>query len=127
MTSVPGMVLIMPGTFIDRPIARMLLVLVCLYAPYAWLVLIDYPWDSYRWLWIKMWLVLPGILVHLSQTIHLLPDWMGFLIMGAVTCGIVVLSTVLAARSKRSAIIVSIIVGLLSCANSWISYRLFLL
>ena len=117
----------MAGTLFDRPIARILLVLVCLYAPYAWLVLIDYPWDSYRWLWIKMWLVLPGILVHLIQAIHLLPDWMGFLIMGAVTCGIVALSTVLAARSKRSAIIVSVIVGLLSCANSWISYRLFLL
>ena len=116
----------MAGTLIDRPIARILLVLVCLYAPYAWLVLIDYPWDSYRWHWIKMWLVLPGILVHLIQAIHLLPDWMGFLIMGAVTCGIVALSTVLAARSKRSAIIVSIIVGLLSCANSWIAYRLFL-
>jgi hypothetical protein len=116
----------MAGTLIDRPIARILLVLVCLYAPYAWLVLIDYPWDSYRWLWIKMWLVLPGILVHLIQAIHLLPDWMGFLIMGAVTCGIVALSTVLAARSKKSAIITSIIVGLLSCANSWITYKLFL-
>ncbi len=117
----------MTGTNLDRPTSRILLVLVCLYAPYAWLVLMDYPWDSYRWLWIKMWLVLPGILVHAVQAIHLLPDWVGFLIMGAVTCGIVALSTVLAARSKRSAIIVSIMVGLLSCANSWISYRLFLL
>ena len=94
----------MAGTLIDRPIARILLVLVCLYAPYAWLVLIDYPWDGYRWHWIKMWLVLPGILVHLSQTIHLLPDWIGFLIMGAVTCGIVALSTVWrhGARGQRS-------------------------
>jgi hypothetical protein len=121
------MVLIMTGTLLDRPIARILLVLVCLYAPYAWLVLIDHPWDAYRWLWIKLWLVHTGILVLLSRTILLMPDWMGFLIMGAVTCGIVALSTVLAARSKRSAIIVSVIVGLLSCANSWFSYRLFLL
>jgi hypothetical protein len=73
-----------------------------------------------------MWLLLPGVLVHLIQAISLLPDWMGFLIMGAVTCGIVAVSTVLAARTKRSAIIVSVIVGLLSCANSWLSYRLFL-
>ena len=116
----------MAGTLLDRPIARILMVLVCLYAPYAWLILIDYPWDSYRWLWIKLWLVLPGILVHLIQAIHLLPDWIGFLIMGAVTCGIVLLSTVLAARSKRSAIIESVIIGLLSCANSWITYKLFL-
>jgi len=115
----------MAGILINRPIARILMVLVCLYAPYVWLVLIDYPWDSYRWLWIKLWLLLPGILVHLIQAIHLLPDWMGFL--GAITFGIVAVSIVLAARSKRSAIIGSIIIGLLSCANSWISYRLFLL
>src|SRR6516225_8583185 len=104
------MIPIMAGTLIDRPIARVLLVLVCLYAPYAWLVLIDYSWDGYRWLWIKLWLVLPGILVPLIQPIHRLPDWMGFIIMGVVTCGIVALSTVFAARSKRSAIIVSLIV-----------------
>jgi hypothetical protein len=52
---------------------------------------------------------------------------MGFLIMGAVACGIVALSTVLAARSRRLAIIVSVVVGLLSCANSWFSYQMFLL
>ena len=63
----------MTGTLNDRATARILLVLFCLYAPYAWLVLIDYPWDSYRWQWIKMWPVLPGILVHLNPTIHLLP------------------------------------------------------
>jgi hypothetical protein len=115
----------MAGALIDRPIARLVLVLVCLYAPYAWLVLIDYPWDGYRWLWIKLWLVIPGILVLLNRGIHLLPGWAGFLIMGLVACGIVVLCTVLAARSKRSAIVVSIIVGLVSSANSWISYQLF--
>ena len=36
----------MAGTLIERPLAQTLLVLVCLYAPYAWLVLIDYPWDG---------------------------------------------------------------------------------
>jgi hypothetical protein len=73
-----------------------------------------------------MWLLLPGLLIHLIQAVHLLPDWMGFLIMGAATCGIVAVGTVLAARNKRSAIIVSVIIGLLYSANSWIGYRLFL-
>jgi hypothetical protein len=121
------MISIMARTLLDNPIARIAPVLVCLNALYACLVVIDYPWDSYSWLWIKLWLLLPGTLVHLIRAIHLLPDWMGFLIMGAVTCGIVAVSTVLAAGSKRSAIIMSIIVALLSRANSWISYRLFLL
>ena len=120
------MISIMARTLLDRPIARILLALVCLYAPYAWLVLIDYPWDSYRWLWIKMWLVLPGILVHLIQAIHMLLDWMGFLIMGAVTCGIVFKITLSAARGWQSAVIVSVLAALLSAANSWIAYRMFL-
>jgi hypothetical protein len=120
------MISIMARTVLGRPIARILLVLVCLYAPYAWLLLIDYPWDRYRWLWIKLWVALPGILALFVPAIHLLPDWMGFLIMGAATCGVVAVSTVPAARNTKSAIIVSVIVGLVSCANSWISYRLFL-
>ena len=57
----------MARPLLDRPIARVLLVLVCLYAPYAWLVLIDRPWDSYRLLWVKLWLILPGILVLLNR------------------------------------------------------------
>src|SRR3954471_15969888 len=116
------MVLIMAGKLIDRALGRIPPALVCLYAPYAWLVLMNYPWDSYRWYWIKTWPVLPGILVHANQTIHLLPDWIGYLIMGAVTCGIVALVTILAARGSRAAaIIVSILVILLSSVNSWIS------
>ena len=74
-----------------------------------------------------MWLLVPGILVHLIKATHLLPDLIGFLIMGAATCGIVDLGAMLAARGKRSAITVSVIIGLLSCANSWINYKSFLL
>lgn len=36
--------------------------IVVLYAPYAWLLTIDYLWSSYRWSWIRMWPVLPGLL-----------------------------------------------------------------
>ena len=31
------------------PIVRMLICLFCLYAPYSWILLIDYPWNGYRW------------------------------------------------------------------------------
>ena len=37
-------------------------VAVCLYAPFAWLVLIDYPWNAYRLSWLKLWPILPGFL-----------------------------------------------------------------
>lgn len=29
------------------------------YAPYGWLVTMDYQWSEYRWFWIKSWLALP--------------------------------------------------------------------
>src|SRR4051812_46441592 len=41
-----------------------LVTLACLYLPFAW-VLGDYPWDSYRWQWVKLWPVLPGLVAGL--------------------------------------------------------------
>jgi hypothetical protein len=38
----------------------LLLTLGCLYLPFSWLVLINYPWNEYRLLWLKLWPVLPG-------------------------------------------------------------------
>lgn len=37
-------------------------VLLGLYTPFGWLLLIDYPWTSYRLLWLKLWPLLPGFL-----------------------------------------------------------------
>ena len=46
----------------SRSWARSYLVTIaCLYLPFGWLVVQDYPWDSYRWYWIKMWPILPGL------------------------------------------------------------------
>ena len=33
-----------------------------LFLPSAWPVLIDHPWDSYRWTWVRLWPILPGFL-----------------------------------------------------------------
>lgn len=33
-----------------------------LYLPFSWLLLIHYPWDSYRLFWLKLWIILPGFL-----------------------------------------------------------------
>ncbi|MEM8738001.1 MAG: hypothetical protein AAGG38_05930 [Planctomycetota bacterium] len=34
-----------------------------MWLPFAWVVLMDYSWDSYRMTWVRMWTVLPGIYV----------------------------------------------------------------
>ncbi len=69
----------------DRPLPRITMVLLSLYAPYSWLLLIDHPWDSYRWHWIRMWPVLPGLLVHAIPAVHRQPERVAYLAMGLVT------------------------------------------
>ena len=48
----------------ERRLAALSLVhaALCLYLPFAWLVLIDYPWTSYRVSWLLLWPILPGFL-----------------------------------------------------------------
>ena len=116
---------IMTRALLEKPAARVVLMLTCLYVPYAWLLLIPDPWDSYRWQWIRMWPILPGLLVMLVPSIHDLPHGIGFFMMGLATSALAAPITIVAARSKWPAIVVAIVVGLLSCANSWISYELF--
>ena len=44
------------------------LALLILYAPYSWVIIVSHPWNSERWLWIKMWPVLPGVVtLYLSR------------------------------------------------------------
>jgi hypothetical protein len=110
----------------ERPLPRVALALACLYAPYSWLVLIGHPWDSYRWHWIKMWPVLPGLLVHAIPAVHRQPDWLSYLAMGGVTALIVASIALASRRSQRAALVTAAVVVLLSGANAWIAYQRFL-
>jgi hypothetical protein len=57
------------------------LVLLVIYAPYCWLIFMDYPWDSYRWQWMRMWPVLPGFVIYFLTAVCVprswLPQWTG--------------------------------------------------
>jgi hypothetical protein len=105
--------------------ARVIVALACLYAPYAWL-LGDFPWDSYRWTWIRMWPVLPALLIHMLPGVHLLPDALGYVAMGLTTAPVLAIVVLAAWRSPRWSIPVSLTVLVLSVVNSWIAYQLFL-
>jgi hypothetical protein len=39
-----------------------LVTIACVYLPYSWVVLQDYPWNGYRWQWITLWPILPGLI-----------------------------------------------------------------
>lgn len=115
-----------PGARADRPMPRVALALACLYAPYAWLLLLDGPWDSYRWHWVRMWPILPGLLAHAIPAVHRLADGLGYVVMAMATSLVFALVVSLARRGRRTAILVSVVVAAFSVANAWIAYRLFL-
>jgi hypothetical protein len=106
--------------------ARVVLALACLYGPYAWLVLMDYPWDSYRWQWVRMWPLLPGMPVHLLPGVHRLPDSLGLVAMGLTTTPLLLLVVLPAWQGRRWLAPVLVVVLLLSAATSWLDYHLFL-
>ena len=98
--------------------------LLCTYAPYLWLITTSYPWDSYRWTWIKLWPVLPGLLPSV-----LLQPFASSLVAtgvrGAVTAAFLLLAFRCGVRSRRALLATSAIVLLLSLLNSWGAYHAF--
>ena len=98
--------------------------LVCLYPPYGWLLVTDYPWGPYRWQWLKSWPVLPGllpggVLFRGSSTA------IKYTAMGVFTAVLLVGLTWLGSRSRRLLLIVALIVLALSALNSWGAYHVF--
>src|SRR5690606_2827623 len=96
--------------------------LASLYLPFSWLILMSGPWDSYRWHWIKLWPVLPGLPAGL--VLHP-KDHAENLLSGIVTAILIAIVTAMGARSRRALIITNMIA--LSCASmtSWLAFALF--
>ena len=76
--------------------ARFAVGLACLYAPFAWVLLIDYPWNSYRIMWLLWGPLLPGFWIH-ATSLHRAPAWATAAAMGLVTL-VAVAGLALAAR-----------------------------
>lgn len=101
---------------------RLLLVLLAVYLPYAWLLWIDYPWNSYRWSWIKIWPLLPGIV----GSAFLGRGFVGFTLTGLFWLAVIFGVTRLWVRQHRWRQPVLGALFLFSCAVSWVAYQLFL-
>lgn len=97
--------------------------LVCAYAPYAWLLGMDYPWSEYRWLWFKMWPILLGLLPRFIVPHTTAAE--GLAIMAAATGLILALAIWSARRSRRALFITAGVLLTLSLLNSWGAYRIF--
>lgn len=51
-----------------------LLIAAAMHLPFAWIALIDYPWNEYRWMWLGMWGHGFGILP--AKTVARHSDWL---------------------------------------------------
>lgn len=109
---------------------------VVMHAPYAWLLFMDYPWNSYRWQWIRMWPSLPLLLVSsLSGVRRVLNKWvhadvddpLGTLLLSALSLLLLYGLMRLGARGRWWLIITAAVLLVLSSANSYILHGLFLM
>jgi hypothetical protein len=66
------------------------------------------------------------LLVHLIGAVHRQPERVGYRAMGLVTAPVIAPIALVSRRSRRAALIVSLVVILLSGVNTWLAYQLLL-
>lgn len=100
----------------------LLIILLCTYLPYAWL-LGDYRWDGYRWGWIGMWPILPG-LVPGMYFLHGYGN-LEFPCMALASVLFVAIATAAAARRGWVRLVTAAVVLAVSIANAWLAYAVY--
>jgi len=102
--------------------------LVLVYAPHSWLLIVRYPWDSYHIFWVKLWPVLPGLVV-VSFTEP--GSWRNlttnafFVIVGTLTLVLVGLPVAVLTRFERFYFPALLGIGIVSAFVGARSYSLF--
>jgi hypothetical protein len=101
---------------------RIVAVLIAIYAPYCWLLTMDYPWSSHRWTFIKMWPILPGLL---PATLIMRMN-SGMMIVAILTIVMILAAMTWAAcRGWRLFLVVLTALLAISILESWCVYHLF--
>jgi hypothetical protein len=95
-----------------------------LYAPFAWLLVINYPWPGgYRLFWLRLWPILPGFvpgawLFHPNDRLEFLTM---AIVTGLLLCGLTWLGT-----RGRTGLVAAAVLGLLvSVPSSFLAYAAF--
>jgi len=99
------------------------LIAACLYAPFSWLLVIDYGWSPYRWGWLKMWPVLPGFLpgaIWLHGN-----DELEFFAWGATTLSLLLGLSWLGTRGTVGLTAALLVALAVSIPSAYIAYALF--
>lgn len=97
--------------------------LTCVYLPYGW-VLGGYPWSSYRWDWITMWPVLPGLFA--AMMIHPVDDRLERFVMGVAALLFLAFFTALGSLGRQSLVGAAAAALMGSAFFAWIAYAIYL-
>jgi hypothetical protein len=112
-----------------RWLISMAIMTIVLYAPYSWLLLIEYPWNEYRWFWIRMWpglpLLLPGSLLSRRLFDVDVDEGIGLVVLIAMGVSLMLGLSWLGTRGRRILTITAVIVLTLSSLNAWCVYQVF--
>ncbi len=108
---------------VRRRLGSLGIVLLCLYAPFSWLLFIDYPRSAYRWYWLAMWPVLPGFLAgvkfHSSEPLELT-------VMGlatAVAIGLLTYVGTLGVWGRVASIVLALAISVPTAMMSYLVFR----
>ncbi len=97
-------------------------VVICLYAPFSWVLWINYPRIS--WFWLRLWPILPGFVPGMLSSY---PDRiLMFPTMGLAALVLLVALTWLGARGRVPLAVAAIVALMISMPSAWIAYRAFL-
>lgn len=97
------------------------------YLPFTWVFWIDYPWTDYRWLWVKLFPVLPGLLPSRLLLGHSAPEWLLFTLAGLITAAVVAIAARLAMRSRAwlAGVVAALLAASIPCAyGSFMAFRM---
>lgn len=102
-------------------------VLLCIYLPHSWLLWIDYPWNDYRWFWLAMSPLLPGLVpaVWVNAVTRLNSEYITFPLAVLLTVTWIVALTLLGMRSRRSLAIAAAVALIVSVPCALGAYGLF--
>jgi hypothetical protein len=105
------------------PLVVSLLILLPLYAPFAWIVTRPGAWDEKRWLWIKSWPALPGFVVQSLDIFEGRPVWVNYASMGLLALLILVVFYRLGRISKSWLVLSFLLAAGYSSYNSWLAFQ----
>jgi hypothetical protein len=102
-------------------------VALCLYVPFSWILLLNYPWSAYRLFWLKLWPILPGCLAGFLPGPLLYGAHLPYELetMGVTTVLLLIMLTWLGFLSRRWLAIAAGIALLISVPSAVIAYGIF--